>query len=246
MVALLYLIVLVAIAGVIIYKEIYFNSVSFKTIKNNIASYISDCNALNEHIEELRSSNIDMHKTDYGEATYSNISRYKYNKQRFSSAKYAPNIYDCSRQVCDNARKQPFKYICKYFNIKENEESLQQFEGILNNFMAAEEGKKLSQAKRDQILNDIAHEIPWIIRTLFKGQLTQKLGFEPFRFNELYFPSFTFRYISSGGKSGNQFKITLDISMMERFITYLSEKVKFNKSQYLERSDKYSCLESIN
>lgn len=218
------------IIGIYAYLTLYFKSKKFLTIKDGIAAYVADCNDLNAHIEELRESYISIKKTDYGGATYSNVGRNNFKRNKIASAKYAPNIYDCSRQVCDNARKQPFKYICKYFNVSEDESSLEQFEEILNNFASAEDGKELSKNKRDEILASIARDTPWIIKKLFSKRLSRELGFEEFQFNELYFPVFSFRYISPGGNSGTQFDITMDVPMLERFVTYLSERVKFKKS----------------
>ena len=213
-----------------LFSFMYFRSPSFLSIKESISSYIEDCNGLNNHIMELRTTYASIQKTDYGEAAFSNISAYNYKKHSLSKANYTPNIYDCSRQVCDGARKQPFKYLCKYFNIKANEETLAQFERVLNNFLAAEDGKILASNKRSEILKRISKDIPFIIRKLFPSKLNRELGFQEYRFNSVYYPTYSFRYISSGGKSGTQFDITMDIQMLERFINYLGEVVKFKKS----------------
>lgn len=146
-------ILIIPVLAVLIYARVYFKSEKFQSLKSSIADYITDCNELNAHINDLRSSYVDIHKTDYGEASYTNISKNSFKKMGITNAKYAPTIYDCSLQVCDSARKQPFKYICKYFNIKPNEESLEQFEEILNDFTAAEEGKEISKRKHDEIIN---------------------------------------------------------------------------------------------
>lgn len=238
---------------VFIYSRIYFNGEKFLSIKESIQTYISDCNELNKHIEELRSAYVDAKKTDYGEATFTNTSRYNYKKSGLN-AKFAPNIYDCSRQVCGNAQKQPFRYICKYFNIDTNEETLEKFEAVLNDFDAAEEGKVLLKNKKDEILLSIKNDVPGIIRKLFAKDLDKKLGFEEIAFNEVYFPKFTFRYTSSGGNSGSQFTTTMDIPMLERFITYIDENVKRRKSaagqralmtqklrNHIKERDNYTC-----
>lgn len=81
---------------------------------------------------------------------------------------FAPNICNCSRSVCDSARKQPFKYVCKYFNIKSTEENLEQFENMLNNFEAAENGKNLLVNEKNNIINGISSEIPFLIKTFDK------------------------------------------------------------------------------
>ena len=247
------LFLILILLGLLIYSMIYFRGSRFNEIRSSITEYITDCNDLNEHIEELRSSYIKAKKTDFGEASFENISRYNY-KKRGLNVNFAPNIYDCSRQICGSAQKQPFKYICKYFNIKTNEETLSEFEEVLNNFSAAEEGKILLKNKKDKILLSIKTEIPAIIRLLFAKSLEKNLGFEEIEFNKLYFPQFVFRYISSGGNSGTQFNTTMDISMLERFIGFIDENVKRRKSaagqralmtpklrNYIKERDRFTC-----
>lgn len=221
---------IIAFIATIIYTKLYFKSEKFISVKNSISDYINDCNGLNSHIENLRSTYADFKKTDYGSAEFHNIGKFNYKKRGISNIKYAPNIYDCSKSVCDNARKQPFKYICKYFNIKSDEETLENFESVLNNFLAAEDGKALSKNKREEILSNISSSIPWIIKKFCNKRLQSELGFDEFIFDEVYFPTFSFRYVSAGGNSGNQFDVTMNIDMLERFINYLSELVKFKKS----------------
>lgn len=93
-----------------------------------------------------------------------------------------------------------------------------------------------------------------MIKTLFSDALERNLGFKEFNYKELYFPTYVFRYTSSGGNSGLQYSVTMDIPMLERFVKYLSEQVKFSKSvagqrrlmtpklrqQIIER-DNYTC-----
>ena len=231
-----------------------FLSKSFRNITNDIADYIENCNELNEHIENLRATYEATARRDYGEASYRNISRFNYRKKKLNSFVYSPNVYDCSRSVCDNARRQPFKYVCKYFDIKADDETLEEFEGILNNFLAADEGAVLLQQEKEDILYDIDREIPWIIKQLMPRRLESELGFEEYVFNELYYPVFTFRYISAGGNSGTQYDVVMDTEMLERFIAYLSDSIKRRKSiagqrrlmtpklrQYIINRDDYTC-----
>lgn len=250
--------IILVLAGLLIYSKFYFKGEKFGQIKSSINGYITDCNDLNTHIEDLRSSYVKANKTDYGEAQFTNISKYNYKKKGLN-AKFAPNIYDCSRQVCGNAQKQPFKYICKYFNINADEETLSQFEEVLNNFSAAEEGKVLLKNKKDDILESIKTDIPPIIRILFAKDLEKNLGFKEIAFNELYFPQFTFRYISAGGNAGTQFTTTMDIPMLERFVSFINENVKRRKSAagqralmtprlrtHIKERDNYTCRQCGN
>lgn len=225
-----------------IYETIYFRSEKFLTIKRRIESYVNNCNELNSHIESLKNTYLGINQLDYGQARYHDESRWNYKRPELKKQKYEPNIYNCSRTICDNARKQPFKYICKYFNIKATEESLSQFENVLNNFESAEQGKFLLKSEKENILNSIKNDIPTLIRVFGKKKLEKKLGFQSIDFSTTYFPRYTFKYVSSGGNASMQCDVVMDIENLNRFVNYLSETVKFKKSVAGQRSLMTSAL----
>lgn len=213
-----------------IYETVYFNGDDFLQIKERIQTYINDCNELNRHIESLKSTRLISHRLDSGKANYENESKWKTRKSELSKQEYAPNIYNCSRTVCDGARRDPFKYVCKYFGISTDEPTLEKFEEILNNFEAAEEGKVSLQREKENIISSIQEDIPGLIRKFSKKKLEQKLGFEPVDLGTAYFPRYTFKYVSAGGNKATRYDIVMDIDNLNRFVTYLSEKIKFKKS----------------
>lgn len=213
------------------------NSLRSRNVLNTIF-----CNELNAHIEDLKGTFLDFEQVDYGKSTYTDQSNWNYKRPALKNQKYAPNIHNCSRSVCDNARKQPFKYVCKYFNIKADESTLEKFENVLNNFEAAEQGKALLTNEKNEILNSIRNDIPFLIRNFSKKNLEKNLGFEPINLSTLYFPKFTFKYISSGGNASTQCDIVFDIDNLNRFVRYLSEIVKFKKSAAGQRALMTSTL----
>ncbi len=220
----------------LVYRFIYYRSKSFIELKNKIEKYTVDCNELNEHIEELKRTHIGIDKLDYGTSSYHDTSKYNYKRPELKKQVFAANVHNCTRNVCDSARKQPFKYICKYFNIKSTEENLSQFENMLNNFEAAENGKKLLINEKNNIIKGISSEIPFLIRTFDKKTLEKKLGFQPIDLSTVYFPKYIFKYTSSGGNAGTQCDIVFDIDNLNRFVTYLSESIKFKKSAAGQRA----------
>ena len=194
-----------------IYEAHYYKSPEFAEIKQRIDAYIKDCNELNEHIESLKDTSLISNKTDYGEASYQDSSKWNYKRKYLKDKKDTTNIHQCSRSVCDNARKKPFDYICKYFGIKADEETLSNFEAILNNFEAAEEGKQHLQAEKAQIIKSIEGDIPALIKKLSK-KLEQNLGFEQVDMSTAYFPKYVFEYVSSGGNASTHCDVVMDIN----------------------------------
>lgn len=242
-----------------IYACVYYKSEKFLEIKNSIKDNTEKCNELNDHIELLKNTYADIKKIDYGNANFSDSSNWNYKRPAFQKYQEAKNVYNCSRTVCSNARTQPFKYICKYFNIKTTEENLEKFENVLNDFSAAEQGKVLLKNERDEIVKGIIDKVPFFIKTFNKNRLIKKLGFKNIDFSQLYFPKYTFNYVSSGGNSSMRCDIVFDINNLNKFIEYLSELVKFRKSaagqralmttqlrEKIKQRDNYTCCKCGN
>lgn len=219
-----------------VYESLYFKGEDFLEIKGRIQNYIEDCNELNQHIEQLKDTPLEVNKLDTGIAQYQDTSRWNVKRPELKNQKYAPNVHNCSRTVCDGARKEPFKYICKYFNIGADEETLEKFESILNNFEAAEDGKVSLQCEREKILSSIQDDIPTLIKKFSQKRIERELGFDPVDFNTIYFPRYEFRYISAGGNTATKCEVVMDIDNLNRFVVYLSEKIKFKKSAAGQRA----------
>nr|DAQ23896.1 MAG TPA: TM2 domain [Caudoviricetes sp.] len=237
-----------------IYAFFYYRSRKFKDIKQRIDVYINDCNDLNSHIESLKNTGLISNRVDYGDASYYDTSSWNYKRKHLEEQRYAPNVHNCSRNVCSNAQKRPFEYVCKYFGIKANEDTLSSFENILNNFEAAEEGKQKLRDEKEKILKSIKKDIPFLIRTFSKKKLEKKLGFEQVDMSTAYFPKYVFEYVSPGGNASMHCDVVMNIENLNKFILFLSEKIRFNKSvagqralmtsklrQRIKERDNYTC-----
>lgn len=185
---------------------------------------------MNRHIEELKNAHLGYNRLNVGRSNYQDESRWKVKRNGLATQEYAPHIYNCSRTVCDGARREPFKYVCKYFKIKADEETLSQFEEVLNDFEAAEDGKVSLQKEKEKILESIKGDIPAIIRKFSRKKLEKNLGFEEIDLKVSDFPKYTFKYVSPGGNKTARYDIVMDIENLNEFIEYLSEKIKFRKS----------------
>lgn len=239
-----------------IYQLMYFHSEKFNSIKNRIQTHINECNELNNHIEGLKNTyiNLELGKVDYGEAQFNDTSYYNYKRPELRKAKNDSNVYMCSRSVVGNAEQQPFKYVCKYFNIKATNKTIEGFEEILNNFSAAENGKTLLIEEKDEIIKSIESEIPFLIRKFSKKKLESKLGFEEIDLSDTYFPKFSFQYVSPGGNAEYSTDVVMNPDNLERFIKYLADQAAFRNSvqgqrqlmtkalrEYIKERDGYTC-----
>jgi hypothetical protein len=237
-----------------VYAYIYFKSDAFIALKRDIRDYALDCNELNDHIEDLKHAQSQASAIDYGSGQLVDQSRYNFKRSNWSKTVQHKHVHNCTASVCKNASEQPFKYLCKYFGIKTNEPTLSNYESMLNDFAAAEQGKSFLVKKKDEIIAGISDSIPVLIRTFSRPRLERKLGFNPIDLGHLYFPIYTFQYVSAGGNSSMKVDVKFDVENIERFVGYLSELVKFRKSvagqralmtqalrKQIKERDDYSC-----
>lgn len=215
------------VSGIIViyllYVEYYFRSESFLNLKNYIIDYTNKCNDLNDHIEELKNSFDGIKMIDYGSGDLIDNSSYNFQRPNWTKKKKNYFVYDCSATVCKNASSQPFKYLCKYFNIKVSPQNLSMFESLLNNFEAADQGKKLLQNEKNRIIEGISKDIPIIILKFNSKRLQTELGFKEIDMSDLHYPVYSFQYVSHGGNSSIDFDIRLDVDNLNKFVSYLNE-----------------------
>ena len=72
--------------------------------------------------------------------------------------------------------------------------------------------------------------------------LNRELGFEYIELKGIEYPIYSFRYISSGGYASVSCDILMDIENLNKFIVFLSEKIKFRKSAAGQRALMTSAL----
>lgn len=228
--------VLVGVATYIAWMNWYFKSKEFRAIKDSIAQYIDNCNELNAHIENLKLTSFDVSPLDYGAGTLSDVSIFDMKRRYWRDEEKGIRTHNCSAAVLKNASDQPFKYLCKYFDVKTHEDSLSRYEQALNNFSAAEQGKVLLKDERDAIVSKIERFIPSTILLFNREKLIRELGFDAIDLSDVYFPTYIFQYVSAGGNSASRLDIKLDVDNMEKFVAYIGSLVKFRKSVAGQRS----------
>ena len=239
-----------------IFPTKYFQSDEFLSQKEKIANYVDECNQLNDHIGELKNFQDSIRSEQNGAGLLSDGSNYKFQRKAWAERMSGDQVHNCSKTVITNAQNDPFKYLCKYFGIKANETPLADFEAMLNDFSAADEGAICLTEKRDGLMQSIVDEIHPQIKRRHWDRLQSELGFDEVIFDRLAFPVYTFQYISAGGNSSMSFDIEMNLENIEDFTHYLSKLVKFRKSvagqralmtkalrEFIKERDEFQCQE---
>lgn len=214
----------------------YFNNERFLTLKRGIEHHAADCNNLNSHIEELKRTQLEINSYDYGIGDRYDTSQYKFRRNEWAKSKRDGKVHNCSASVCKAANDQPFKYLCKYFDIDTTEATLSRLESALNNYVAAHQGKVLLQKERDRLMQTLTDPLPSLFYLLDKGRLAKELGFEPMHLANINFQTYKFQYVSSGGNSSYEVSIILDMENIEKFIRYLGDILRFKNSAKGQRA----------
>lgn len=219
-----------------IFEAKYYRGEEFAKIKEEAKKYVDECNELNRYIESLKNEDYINNDIDYGHSNFVDKSKYNYKRPEHKKIKFAPHIYNCSRTVCDSSRKKPLAYLCKYFNIKFEEEYLIKIETMLNNYETVEKGKELLVKKKREIVNTIRKKVPFVLLALGDKNLAKKLGFQKIDIKTVYFPKYIFRYVSPGGNASYENQIELNIDNLNKLIKFLSESIKFKNSVVGQRA----------
>lgn len=220
-----------------IYLYYYFRSESFYKIKNSFSEYTEKSNDLNYYIENLKYSSTYIHKIDYGKSKMVDESKYNYKRDKWKLEDNSNNYtHHCSASVCKNANNDPIKYLCKYFNIPINENSLSKFEATLNKFSSVEQGKIILKNQKNILENNLSESIPPPIFLLSRNRILREIGFNSIDFSDIYIPNYIFQYVSAGGNSSSSCEIKLDISNLNILINYINERIKWTKSTAGQRA----------
>ncbi len=231
----------------------YFKLESFIDIKKSIQKNVNDVNELNQHINNLKKTYPTIAKNTGNSYLQSGGLNFKRKGWELLDQK-EDYVHNCSLQIVKNSKTQPFKYICKYFDIKPEESTLNDYENALNNFLAVEQGKKSLLRERDKIFNTITEKIPKYVKKFAPIRLMNELGFDEVNFSENHFPQYSFQYVSAGGNSIAKNIITMDTRNLENFIEYLNSQIKWKKSiagqralmtaslrEEIKKRDNYTC-----
>ena len=198
---------------------------------------------------------LDIRQVNYGLGKFNDSSTYNFKRIERNNEKKNRYIINCSSTVCRNAENQPFKYLCKYFSIKPNEETLKNAEELFNIFSSVEEGKKLLKAEHERIIKTIRNSfVINFLASFDRKRLEKNLGFDTVDYSDLYVPTYSFQYVSAGGNSSYTCDIALNKENLEIFIRYLSDLIKFKNSvegqralmttklrEEIKQRDNYTC-----
>jgi hypothetical protein len=219
-----------------LYLAYYFKSQKFLAIKSSIEAHVQSCNELNKHIDELEEVINEAKSKNFGDGQLIDASTFNYKRYEWQNLIRGSRTYNCSATICRNASNQPIKYLCKYFDIELNEETLQLFEEALNNLAAAEQGKVLLVEERNRIIASISSQVPVLIYQNSKPLLIERLGFIDKSLSSINYPIYTFQYVSAGGYSSTKCEIQLNLPNLEKLIYFINEDITRSNSIQRQRA----------
>ena len=236
-------------------KQQYFLSDEFITHKIQIDKFVKEYNEIAKYVEQfetisLQSDSSDKYKYAHV-ATGNNTSSYNIQRNRNKVNHQSKYVHNASLQVVRNAELEPFKYLCKYFDFKPNEDNLQHIQNLGEQVSRFLNAKNNLDSRYQRIMNSI--QPPLFILKHYKDELLELIEVKLPRIS-FKFPTYTFQYVSAGGNSSQTTSITLNEQTIELLIEYMDEQVKYKKSakaqrslmtkklrEYIKKRDNYTC-----
>jgi hypothetical protein len=139
----------------------------------------------------------------------------------------------------------------KYFDIPATEEKLTEVEELGESISRLENALQNLKKREESIAYEVAP--PAFISTFFLNEFLEKIGLSIPKV-EIPYPTYKFQYVSSGGNSSQETKVTLDSETIDSLLETMSEKIRFKKSaagqrslmtapfrHYIKTRDKYAC-----
>ena len=79
-----------------IYATMYFSSKKFNDIKESISGHTNNCNELNQYIEGLKRSYVNIESYNYGSSDIKDTSQYDFKRTEWNNDVRSNQIHDCS------------------------------------------------------------------------------------------------------------------------------------------------------
>lgn len=235
-------------------KERYFMSKEFIQHKMQIDAFVKEYNDIARYVEKFQSISLQSNSSDkykYAHlATGSNTSAYNMQRDR-NTVNQSRYVHNASLQVVRNAELEPFKYLCKYFDFKPNEENLQYIQELGEQVSRFLNAKRNLDSRYNRIIGSIRP--PHFIMKHYQLEFLHLIEVHLPRIS-FKFPTYTFQYVSAGGNSSQTTSIILNEETIEMLIEYMDEQVKYKNSakaqrslmtkklrEYIKARDNYTC-----
>lgn len=221
----------------VIRKNRYFNSEEFLSHKKDVDSMVKEFNEISDYVQNIPNNNTFISKSSGTNqahlATYINTSKQNYKRDKNKKDTSTQNVYSTSLSVVKKASEEPIKYLCKYFNIKANEDDLNQLEEIGTNISRMEATVNNLQQRQENIKNDF--NPPKFIKKYYLKELMKKIGANVPEI-DIKYAQYTFEYVSAGGNSSQKSVITFNGETVEATANYIADRIKYKNSANAQRA----------
>ncbi len=216
----------------------YFSSDEFQAAKTAVAEVVHEHNDVEAYVAEIENSrSFTLGRTSAGRqahlATFQNVSKHRYRRDRNVANYASPNVHNCSLQVVRNAKADPMKYLMKYFALRPDEKVLVEVETLGESISRLEEAVgNLRLRERD--ISEAVHPPAFILKH-YERAFMEQVGVRLSPVTVPY-PVYEFQYVSAGGNSAQTTQVILDTPAIDALVETLSQKIKWRKSAAGQRA----------
>lgn len=234
----------------------YFAGEVFQAHKADVASLLAEYADVSAYITEInRDNRFELAAAQTAEnahlADFVNTSAYAYQRDRNTYTTGTKKVHPASLQVVRNASMEPIKYFMKYFDIEPTEARLEEVEQLGESLSRLRMAIMNLSKREAEINNRIAP--PEFILKHYRQEYLRQIGLK-IRTLAVPYPIYKFQYVSAGGNSSQETRITLNSETIDALIEALAAQIKFIKSaagqralmtatfrEHIKRRDNFTC-----
>lgn len=234
----------------------YFSGAEFQEHVKQLSAVVGEHNEIARYAAGIRNgSDFQIGSSHTGTqanlATFENVSKRHYRRDRNEAHYQASNVHNCSLQVVRNASSNPLKYLVKYFNIDTTEDGLSDVEALGESISRLETAVSNLHEREADITQSF--DPPAFILKHYSKEFMSQVGVELSPI-EVPYPEYVFEYVSAGGNSAQRTTIKLDSPTLDQLIETISTKIKFRASaagqralmtarlrELIKERDEYTC-----
>ena len=139
-----------------------------------------------------------------------------------------------SMSVIKGARSNPYKYVCKYFDLEVNENFILLFENLYNGFYLMEKNVATLNQNKQILTNTIKKQIPLTIR-LLTGNFDEAIGLHEIIKAPKY-PEYRFYYRTKSNRVYKKYSVYFNSVLCKEFLQALKDEHAYNIFVKTQRS----------
>lgn len=147
---------------------------------------------------------------------------------------YFHQDYICAKAVVKNAKQNPFKFVCKYFNLESTSENIDLLTNMSSNFKLIRHNINDIAVRKNHIVKTVSKQVPVLVKLITKN-IDLNLGFKD-NIVKVYYPEYRFVYKTTRGREKYVYSVVFTTDIIDFFVNEMVNEINYRNHIKLQRS----------